>query len=115
MARHLRIQNPGAYYQIACRGNERKAVFRSHLAREQFLASIQSVRKRYGAALHAYCLLHNPCHLLFAPGALFPMSCAPLIERAPRIAREEIVRRLKMLNFETQGLMCFLGLGMENG
>jgi putative transposase len=64
MARPLRIEYPGAFYHITSRGNERKSVFRSDLDREQFLSYLQSAQERYGAVIHAYCLLNNHYHLL---------------------------------------------------
>ena len=64
MARPLRIEYPGAFYHITSRGNERKSVFRSDFDREQFLSYLQSAQERYGAVIHAYCLLNNHYHLL---------------------------------------------------
>ena len=64
MARPLRIEYPGAFYHITARGNERKDIFRSVRDREQFLCYLQSATERYGAAIHAYCLMNNHYHLL---------------------------------------------------
>jgi REP element-mobilizing transposase RayT len=64
MARPLRIEYPGAFYHITARGNERKDIFKSARDREQFLSYLESAAERYGAAVHAYCLMSNHYHLL---------------------------------------------------
>lgn len=64
MGRSLRIEYPGAYYHVTSRGNERKDVFKSQKDREQFLQYLESAVNRYGAVIHAYCLMSNHYHLL---------------------------------------------------
>jgi putative transposase len=64
MARPLRIECPGALYHITSRGNEQKDVFKSRRDREQFLSYLESAVERYGAVVHAYCLMNNHYHLL---------------------------------------------------
>jgi REP element-mobilizing transposase RayT len=64
MARPLRIEYPGAFYHVTARGNEQKDVFKSRKDREQFLAYLESASERYGAVIHAYCLMGNHYHLL---------------------------------------------------
>ncbi len=64
MPRPLRIQYPGAFYHVTSRGNERKDVFKSSADREKFLGYLESATRRYGAIIHAYCLLSNHYHLL---------------------------------------------------
>jgi putative transposase len=64
MARPLRIEYAGAYYHITSRGNERKDIFRTQKDREQFLSYLESATIRYGAVIHAYCLMSNHYHLL---------------------------------------------------
>jgi REP element-mobilizing transposase RayT len=64
MARPLRIEYPGAFYHVTSRGNERKAVFKSRRDREKFLTYLETATERYGAAIHAYCLMGNHYHLL---------------------------------------------------
>jgi putative transposase len=64
MGRPLRIEYPGAYYHVTSRGNEKKDVFRSQKDREKFLSYLESATERYGAAVHAYCLMSNHYHLL---------------------------------------------------
>jgi REP element-mobilizing transposase RayT len=55
---------PGAFYHVTSRGNEQKDVFKSKRDREKFLEYLASATERYGAVIHAYCLLGNHYHLL---------------------------------------------------
>ena len=64
MARPLRIAYPGAYYHVTSRGNEQKDIFKSRRDREKFLEYFESATQRYGAVIHAYCLMSNHYHLL---------------------------------------------------
>jgi REP element-mobilizing transposase RayT len=64
MARPLRIAYPGAFYHVTSRGNEQKDVFKSRKDREKFLEYLASATQRYGALIHAYCLMSNHYHLL---------------------------------------------------
>ena len=59
MARPLRITYPGAFYHVTSRGNERKAIFKSHRDRKKFLEYFESAAKRYDAVIHAFCLMDN--------------------------------------------------------
>jgi len=64
MARPLRIEFPGAYYHVTSRGNEQKNVFRDQKDRWKFLDYLNSSVVRYGAVIHAWCLMSNHYHLL---------------------------------------------------
>jgi len=64
MARPLRIEYPGAHYHITSRGNEQKDIFKSQRDREKFLEYLECATTRYGAVIHAYCLMSNHFHLL---------------------------------------------------
>jgi len=64
MARPLRIEYPGAFYHVTSRGNEQKEIFKSQRDREKFLEYLASATGRYGAVIHAYCLMGNHFHLL---------------------------------------------------
>ena len=59
MARPLRITYPGAYYHVTTRGNERSDIYKSQRDREKFLSYLESGRERYGAVIHAFCLMRN--------------------------------------------------------
>ena len=64
MARPLRISFPGAFYHITSRGNEKKKIFRDLNDRNKFTSYLESATVRYGAAIHAYCLMNNHYHIL---------------------------------------------------
>ena len=64
MARQLRIEIPGAFYHVTARGNEGRAVFKSIKDRDKFLSYLEFASNRYGAAIHAYCLMDNHYHIL---------------------------------------------------
>jgi putative transposase len=64
MARPLRIEYPGAVYHITSRGNEQKPIYRDDRDRDNFLATLDKVNKRYHWLCHAYCLMNNHFHLL---------------------------------------------------
>ncbi len=63
MARSLRIEFPGAYYHITSRGNERKNIYRTNKDREKFLSYLKSAHLKYGAIIHAFCLMNNHYHI----------------------------------------------------
>ena len=64
MARPLRIEYSGAFYHITSRGNEQKDIFKSKKDREKFISYLESASVRYGAVIHAYCLMSNHYHLI---------------------------------------------------
>ncbi|NLD05899.1 MAG: hypothetical protein GX672_08450, partial [Synergistaceae bacterium] len=55
---------PGAFYHVTSRGNEQKDIFKSDFDREKFLSYLVSASERYGAEIHAYCLMTNHYHLI---------------------------------------------------
>lgn len=63
MARPLRIEFSGAFYHVTSRGNEQKEVFKSQKDREKFLDYLATASTRYGAIIHAFCLMSNHYHL----------------------------------------------------
>ncbi len=64
MARALRIQFPGAFYHITCRGIERRHIFLSDQDRDRFLALLSKSLETYRVVLHAYITMTNHFHLL---------------------------------------------------
>ncbi len=63
MARSLRIEFSGAHYHITSRGNERKYIYRTNKDREKFLSYLKSAHLKYGAVIHAFCLMNNHYHI----------------------------------------------------
>jgi len=64
MARPLRIEYPGAFYHVTCRGNAREKVFFIDPDREMFLELLADVAERFTWRCHAYCQMTNHYHLL---------------------------------------------------
>lgn len=64
MARPLRIQYPGAYYHVTCRGNERRAIFRHDADQRKFIGLLFRSLGIYRVALYVYVLMPNHFHLV---------------------------------------------------
>jgi REP element-mobilizing transposase RayT len=64
MSRPLRIQFPGAYYHVTCRGNDRKNIFLDQEDRKAFLEKLSLSLSIYQVSLLAYVLMSNHFHLL---------------------------------------------------
>ncbi len=64
MARPLRIQYPGAFYHVTCRGNDRESIFRDDNDRRQFLLLLLESLATYQVVLYAFVLMSNHFHLL---------------------------------------------------
>lgn len=64
MARALRIEYPDAVYHVTSRGNARNRIFADDQDRDNFLAVLGVVVKRYNWLCHAYCLMDNHYHLM---------------------------------------------------
>jgi putative transposase len=64
MARPLRIQYPGAFYHVTCRGNERRKIFRDDDDRYQFLTLLSESLALYQVKLYGYVLMDNHFHLV---------------------------------------------------
>ena len=64
MTRPLRIEYPNAVYHVTSRGNARNKIFLGDQDRENFLAVLDAVVKRYNWLCHAYCLMDNHYHLM---------------------------------------------------
>lgn len=64
MSRPLRIEFEGAWYHVMNRGASRCCIFNTDEQREYFLSLLADVHSRFGAEIHAYCLMGNHYHLL---------------------------------------------------
>lgn len=78
MARPLRIQFPGAYYHVMCRGNGKQLIFRSDHDRRKFTALLAESSQMYSVRLHAYVLMDNHYHIIVQ--TLKP-NCADFMHR----------------------------------
>jgi len=64
MARPLRIEYPGAFYHVTCRGNAQNDVFLFDGDRLRFMSLLKQCVDRFEWIVHAYCLMGNHYHLL---------------------------------------------------
>lgn len=64
MARPLRIEYPGAFYHIYSRGDQKQPIFFSDEDRCYFLHCLRMAFEKFGAVIHAYCLMPNHFHFL---------------------------------------------------
>jgi REP element-mobilizing transposase RayT len=64
MARALRIQFPGAYYHITCRGIERRKIYNDTKDRTKFITLLKESLEIYQVVLHAYVMMGNHFHFL---------------------------------------------------
>ncbi|MCD4775836.1 MAG: transposase [Candidatus Aegiribacteria sp.] len=64
MVRSLRIQYPGAYYHVTCRGNERKLIFADAQDQKALLEKLSLSLEIYNVSLLTYVCMPNHFHLL---------------------------------------------------
>jgi len=64
MVRPLRIEYPGAFYHVTCRGNKRKTIFRDNSDRYTFLNMLAASLETFTVSLHGYVLMDNHFHLI---------------------------------------------------
>jgi REP element-mobilizing transposase RayT len=69
MARLPRHEDPGAYYHVVSRGNNKQAIFDNQL-RELFLRLVGCVSAKYDWRVLAYALMGNHSHLVVQIGVL---------------------------------------------
>lgn len=64
MPRQLRIEFPGAYYHVMCRGDRREDIFLGDQDRELFIKTLAEACERTGWKIHAWVLMSNHYHWL---------------------------------------------------
>ncbi|MBI4669745.1 MAG: transposase [Elusimicrobia bacterium] len=64
MSRPLRVEFPGAFYHVLCRGIERRNIFQDNNDYQQFLQLLEETAGRWEIMVHAYALMGNHYHLL---------------------------------------------------
>ncbi|VAW89894.1 Transposase and inactivated derivatives [hydrothermal vent metagenome] len=67
MPRRARMYLPGLPYHIVQRGNNREACFLEPDNYQFYLELWKKLSRRYGVAIHAYCLMTNHIHFLATP------------------------------------------------
>jgi len=63
VARHLRVEYPGAVYHVMARGNDRTTIFRTVEDRRHFLDLLTESLDRYEVQLYAWVLMDTHYHL----------------------------------------------------
>ena len=64
MARPLRVEYPGPWYQVMNQRGRRRFILNTDDQRHYFLALLGEVYTGYRAEIHAYCLMGNHYQLL---------------------------------------------------
>ena len=67
MPRRARIYLPGLPYHVIQRGNNREPCFIEPENYQLYLELWKMLSARYGASVHAYCLMMNHIHFLVTP------------------------------------------------
>ena len=71
MARKPRIEYPGAFYHVMCRGNNGEYVLTEE--KPEYARLIEKYKERYRFRIYAYCIMDNHVHLLLETGDI-PLS-----------------------------------------
>ena len=64
MARPPRVEYPGAYYHVVCRGNNQENIYKNDRDKEKFIEYLEKAVERFSIIIHTYCLMSNHYHLL---------------------------------------------------
>jgi len=64
MARALRIQYPGAFYHVTCRGNEQRDIYQDREDKRIFKSKLKVSQEIYSVEVLGYVLMNNHFHLL---------------------------------------------------
>jgi REP element-mobilizing transposase RayT len=62
----MRVQYEGEYYHVACRGNERRSIFKDDADWAAFLELLERSAGVYDVRVFCYVLMNKWLHLLFA-------------------------------------------------
>ena len=64
MSRPLRLEYPGAVYNVMNRGDHSEPIFKDDRDHERFLATLAEACAKTQWQVHAYCLMNNHFHLV---------------------------------------------------
>jgi REP element-mobilizing transposase RayT len=64
MPRKLRVEYPGAMYQVMSRGDRREDIFLDDVDRHDFIKTLAEACQKTGWQVHAWCLMRNHYHLV---------------------------------------------------
>lgn len=62
MPRKLRVEYPGAFYHVMCRGNNGEYILTEE--KKEYVRFIMKYKERYKFKVYAYCIMDNHIHLL---------------------------------------------------
>jgi putative transposase len=96
-----RVVVPGRPHHVVQRGNNKAQVFFTEHDRRMYLGILVSQCRRYGLALHGYCLMSNHVHLVVTPDQV--QSLARAVGRAHWIYAQKLNRRLSRSGHLWQG------------
>jgi REP element-mobilizing transposase RayT len=68
MPRKARIDAPGAFHHIICRGIERRKIFYDDTDRDNFLKRLENILKETSTPCYGWALIPNHFHLLLRTG-----------------------------------------------
>jgi putative transposase len=74
MPRRTRMYLPGFPYHVVQRGNNREVCFIEPENYQLYLGLWEELSRRYGVAVHAYCLMTNHIHFLVTPDSRSAIS-----------------------------------------
>ncbi len=122
MPRALRIEYPGAIYQVRNRGDHREPVFRDDFDRRQFLKTLGETCRQTDWQVHADCLMNNHFHRvletseanLVAGMRWFLSTCTARFNRRHKLFGPWFSGRYQALMVEGSGNGC-LQTGCEHG
>lgn len=64
MARHRRAEEPGCFYHLGTRGNNKQRIYTANWSGRLFLRLLGQTAGRHGWTVVAYCLMSNHYHLV---------------------------------------------------
>lgn len=67
MPRMARVVVPNYPHHVVQRGHNRQVIFAARDDYRRYLETLRECKKRYGIAVHAFCLMTNHVHLLLTP------------------------------------------------
>ncbi|MCB1127138.1 MAG: hypothetical protein KDM81_11610 [Verrucomicrobiae bacterium] len=83
MARQLRIEYPGAIYQVMSRGDWREDIFHDEVDRLESLKTLAEACQKADFQIHAYCPSMTPYSEATNPNAFYRVSRSPASPATP--------------------------------
>lgn len=100
MPRRARVSLPGVSLHLIQRGNNRSACFYADEDYVFYLDILVEQAKKYGCAIHAWCLMTNHVHLLVTPES--PASAGLMMKG---LGQRYVLRQMETTHWVAQGLL----------